>query len=176
MAVGWEKQDHGVHQQLNRDSVDTSRKWVRKSDVRRRKSRSKEGQQVRKKEEWVAQIRGSGGPGLEAAGPGGLVQRSFSPSPGELGPVPVSFQSPPPSPSPTSPPPSPSRLSPATCAQIRVLVSSCVTDDCSSYGLFALGELEAGRNELRDLIWRDLIGRGLNLDQNLIEKSLQERD
>ena len=111
---------------------------------------------MRNKEEWVAQIRGSGGPGLEAAGPGGLVQRlSFSPSPGELGPVPVSFQ---------SPPPSPSRLSPAICAQIRVLVSSCVTDNCSSYGLFALGEQEAGRNELRDLIWRDLIGRGLDLD------------
>ena len=71
---------------------------------------------------------------------------------------------------------SPNRLSPPICAQIRVLVSSCVTDDCSSYGLFALGELEAGRNELRDLIWRDLIGRGLDLDQNLIEKSLQERD
>ena len=129
---------------------------------------------MRKKEEWVAQIRGSGGPGLEAAGPGGLVQRSFSPSPGELGPVPVSFQSQPspPSPSPSplpspslSPPsPPPSRLSPPICAQIRVLVSSCVTDDCSSYGLFALGELEVGRNELRDLIWRDLIGRGLDLD------------
>ena len=132
---------------------------------------------MRKKEEWVAQIRGSGGPGLEAAGPGGLVQRSFSPSPGELGPVPVSFQSPPsPPPSPTPSLSPPSRLSPPICAQIRVLVSSCVTDDCSSYGLFALGELEAGRNELRDLIWRDLIGRGLDLDQNLIEKSLQERD
>ena len=143
---------------------------------------------MRKKEEWVAQIRGSGGPGLEDAGPGGLVQRSFSPSPGELGPVLVSFQSPPSPPSPSqspspstspslSPPsPPPSQLSLPICAQIRVLVSSCVTDDCSSYGLFALGELEAGRNELRDLIWRDLIGRGLDLDQNLIEKSLQERD
>ena len=157
---------------------------MRKGDVWQRKSRSKEGEQVRKKEEWVAQIRGSGGPGLEDAGPAGLVQRSCSPSPGELGPVLVSFQSQPspPSPSPStspshSPPsPPPLRLSPPICAQIRVLVSSCVTDDCSSYGLFALGELEAGRNELRDLIWRDLIGRGLDLDQNLIEKSLQERD
>ena len=127
---------------------------------------------MRKKEEWVAQIRGSGGPGLEAAGPGGLVQRSFSPSPGELGPVPVSFQSQPsppspsplPSPSLSPPTPSSSRLSPPICAQIRVLISCYVTDDCSSYGLFALGELEAGRNELRDLIWRDLIGRGLDLD------------